>query len=305
MSLLRYCSGRWPLFVIWLALCSTASAASFVFLNVEGVFNNPPSASAIQPYAIVLSSSSRRFIALPPDGRPLLQEYFIYQTRVSVEDQTYYRLALGNFSSEKTAQIQLQRLQKSFAEAWIYRRNPDEEKQLAKFLGQARAPIADVPAPVRAPAAPVAVGSSEPPALLEQARQEFIDGNFARVIAITDRISETGDLIQVREALELEAFCRERRMGVGPVIVNQQVPDRFSEAEITSLWQLEDPSAALQVAMNCATAEFDLARSQAEAIAPLAGGNRVVWSVPRCIDHEPDALLTQLVATLSGDPVLG
>ena len=128
----------------------------------------------------------------------------------------------------------------------------------------------------------------------------LMDPERTRVVLTT-----LAEEMAVREALELEAFCRERRMGVGPVIVNQQVPDRFSEAEITNLWQLEDPSAALQVAMNCATAEFDLARSQAEAIAPLAGGNRVVWSVPRCIDHEPDALLTQLVATLSGDPVLG
>ncbi|HUV22219.1 MAG TPA: hypothetical protein VMZ32_10545 [Gammaproteobacteria bacterium] len=219
MSLLRYCSGRWPLFVVWLALCSTATAASFMFLSVEGVFNNPPSASAIQPYAIVLSSSSRRFIALPPDGRPLLQEYFIYQTRVSVEDQTYYRLALGNFSSERTARIELQRLQKSFAEAWIYRRNPEEEKQLAKFLGQSRAPVADVPAPVRAPAAPIAADSSEPPALLEQARQEFIDENYARVIAITDRISATGDLIQAREALELAGITRERQRKFAQAIV--------------------------------------------------------------------------------------
>jgi len=184
-----------------------------MFLSVEGIFDNPPGASEIQPYAIVLTSSSGRFIALPADGRPLLQEYFIYQTRVSVEDQNYYRLALGNFSSERTARIELQRLQETFADAWIYRRSPEEEKQLAKFLGDSRAPSAGVPAPApaRAPAAPVTVGSSEPSALLERARQEFIDGNYARVIAITDRVSETGDLIQQREALELAGITRERQ----------------------------------------------------------------------------------------------
>jgi len=213
LSLLRYNSCRWPLLVALLTLCSIASAASFVFLSVEGVFVNPPSASAIQPYAIVITSSSRRFIALPADGRPLLQEYFIYQTRVSVEEQNYYRLALGNFSSERAARIQLERLQTSFADAWIYRRSPGEIKQLAQFLGESRAPLADVPAPapVRAAAASVAVGSSEPSALLERARQEFIDGNYTRVIAITDRVSETGDLIQVREALELAGITRERQ----------------------------------------------------------------------------------------------
>ena len=220
MSLLRYCSGKWPLLVACLVLCTSASAASFVFLSVEGIFNNPPSASAIQPYAIILSSSGRRFIALPPDGRPLLQENFVYQTRVSVEDQAYYRLALGNFSSERTARLQLQRLQKTFADAWIYRRSPEEEKQLAKFLGQSRVAAANVPAPAPAPApARIAVGSSEPSALLERARQEFIDGNYARVIAITDRISETGDLIQVREALELAGITRERQRKFPQAIV--------------------------------------------------------------------------------------
>jgi hypothetical protein len=226
MKLLRYCSDRWSLLAVWLVMCSTASAASFVFLSVEGVFNNPPIAAAIQPYAIVLTSSSRRFIALPADGRALLQESFIYQTRVSVEDQTYYRLALGNFSSETAARAQLQRLREFFADAWIYRRSPEEESQLAKFLGQSRTTVIDVPAPAPAPvpvpaptSTPIAVGSSAPAALLQRARQEFIDGNYARVIAISDRVSETGDMTQVREALELAGITRERQRKFPQAIV--------------------------------------------------------------------------------------
>jgi len=105
----------------------------------------------------------------------------------------------------------------------------------------------------------------------------------------------------VREALELEAFCRQRRMKVGPVIVNQRVAQRFGEDEAATLQDLlggiPAPSAALATALHSALAEHELAASQAESVAPLAGDRRV-WHVPRCIDHEPAALLDAIAGHL-------
>jgi hypothetical protein len=101
----------------------------------------------------------------------------------------------------------------------------------------------------------------------------------------------------VREALELEAFCRERRMRVGPVIVNQRVPARFSAEEVAALGRVSDPSPALAAAIGCVQAESELSASQSVALSPLA--SRTLWSIPRCIDHEPEALLARIVATLA------
>ncbi len=212
MSLSRNHPGRWLLLVTWMVLSTAAAAASFEFLGVERVFGNPTLDSVIHSYAIVFASSRRQFNALSKDGWALPQEHLVYQTRVEVEGQVYYRLALGNFADVKPAQIELKRLQQTFADAWIYRRSPAEEKQLAKFIDQSGTPTVVAPAP-KSVTAPVRItaGKAAAAALLERARQEFIDGNYARVIAITDKVAETGDLTEVREALELAGITRERQ----------------------------------------------------------------------------------------------
>lgn len=121
----------------------------------------------------------------------------------------------------------------------------------------------------------------------------LMDPERTRVVLTT-----LAEEMAVREVLELNGFCRERRMAVGPIIVNQRVPARFAQEEIDALWALENPSVDLQVAINAATAEFDLAGSQAAATEPLMAGGHTLWEVPRCIDHEPPALLNEVVRAL-------
>lgn len=107
----------------------------------------------------------------------------------------------------------------------------------------------------------------------------------------------------VREVLELEAFCSERRMNVGPVVVNQRVPERFGDDEIQALSELKDGTAEmspeLETAVTSAAAEHALARSQRTALEPLTGARRRVVSVPRIIDHEPGALLDAVARHLA------
>jgi anion-transporting ArsA/GET3 family ATPase len=102
----------------------------------------------------------------------------------------------------------------------------------------------------------------------------------------------------VREALELEAFLRERRMGVGPIIVNQRVPTRFGPEEIQAMASVTEPGPALLAAIEAARAESELASSQEESLQLLEGGKRELLELPRVIDHEPSALLDGLVARL-------
>jgi tetratricopeptide (TPR) repeat protein len=228
-----------------------ATAASFEFMGVESVFRNPPETSEMHTYAIVITSNRRQYSDLPKKYRRTLQDFFVYQTQVKVDGETYYRLAAGNFSDSKPARAALQQLRQSFPYAWIYRRSAPEIKQLTHFLDQssaapgsqsieiARDSIQNLPETAKAapetiktapdsaaaatgmaPDAPgrakaTSAGEKAAPdsasQLLDSARQEFIDANYARVIAIADKVVETGNLSQAREALELAGITRERQ----------------------------------------------------------------------------------------------
>ncbi len=98
----------------------------------------------------------------------------------------------------------------------------------------------------------------------------------------------------VTEALELRNFCRDRRMNVGPVILNQWVPDRFAVEEIENLRNLENPTDALRAAIDCSVAEFELAQSQRHAAAMLSAAGVDYWRLKRCVNHQPQALIAQL-----------
>lgn len=95
----------------------------------------------------------------------------------------------------------------------------------------------------------------------------------------------------IREALELEAYCRDRRMRVGPVLLNQHVPDRFLPEEVRALRRL-DVRDGLALAVRAALAEADLVEVQREAATALAG-HRVV-RVPRLTTHDPRLLVEEL-----------
>ena len=226
---------RWPLYGPCLLVCGLllltaalpAAAAGFEAIAVESIFTTAPPARNINPYAIVITSSRRRFNLLPAENIRELQQYFVYQTKVKVQEQIFYRLVVGNYTNANTARIALQRLREFYPDAWIYKRDSAEMKQLARSIQQS-APAAggassDLPLAAAAPgaatstapapgtAASTSTASDEATSLLEQARQEFIDGRYDRVIAITDRVTTTGDLDQVRESLELAGITRERQ----------------------------------------------------------------------------------------------
>jgi len=229
-------SAAWLLGWLLLLLLQTALpaiAAGYESIGVESVFTAAPQIRDINPYAIVLASSRRRYNLLPAENRQLLQQFFVYQTRVRVQQQEFYRLVVGNYSNANTARIALQRLVNAYPDAWIYKRNADEIKQLAKFIQTSPAAASESAAATAAAAAAATAAtattaapdtdtsatamaiptaaSEEAEKLLQTARQEFIDGDYARVIAITDKVTATGNLQQVRESLELAGITRERQ----------------------------------------------------------------------------------------------
>lgn len=123
----------------------------------------------------------------------------------------------------------------------------------------------------------------------------LMDPERTRVVLAT-----LAEELAVREALELESFCRERRMGVGPIVVNQRVTGRFSDQEIHALDSITEPGPALSVAIQAAQREHELVCSQKESVVPLEQSRSAVWNLPQVIDHEPAALLEGLVSHLAG-----
>jgi len=177
-------------------------AANYEFLAIENVYVHPTDIAVIHPFAIVLRSSQQRFGELSRGTGDALRNQFVYQTRIKVRGQVFYRLAVGNFASAAAARSALQKLKPWFKDAWIYQRESSEGEALRTFARDAKpatSPVAAKPAPRAAEDLPT------------QARQAFLDQDYARVLRITDQIVLHGDTEDVRMALELAGVVHERQ----------------------------------------------------------------------------------------------
>ena len=119
----------------------------------------------------------------------------------------------------------------------------------------------------------------------------LLDPDRCRVILVT-----LPEEMAVSEALELRAFCAERRMGLGPIVVNQFVKDHFDPAELSGMERIQNPSPALRGAVDCVREEIALSESHASAVARLRDLGPLL--VPRFVDHTPAALLRGIDASL-------
>ena len=187
-----------------LLFATELAAASYEMIGVEAVYANPARVTAVLPYAIVIRSSRRRFENLTANTRNALARRLVYQTRVRIKGQIYYRLAVGNFASAAAAQAAQTQLRPFFKDAWVYHRSDAELSQLEQMLQPARSE--PQPASV-APREEAAVDGN----LLEAARQAFLDQRYDRVVVLTDRVLAAGEVEPGREALELAGAARERQ----------------------------------------------------------------------------------------------
>ena len=205
----RGLGSAWPvLFCACLGLlfATELAAASYEIIGVEAVYANPANVAEALPHAIVIRSSRRRFDNLTANTRNALARQLVYQTRVRIKGQIYYRLAVGNFASTAAAQAAAKQLQPFFKDAWVYRRTEAERRQLEAMLRPARAEPQPTTAVPRAEPGTEADGD-----WLEAARQAFLDQRYDRVVALTDRVLAAGDIERGREALELAGAARERQ----------------------------------------------------------------------------------------------
>ena len=123
----------------------------------------------------------------------------------------------------------------------------------------------------------------------------LLDPERTRTVLVT-----LAEEMAVRETTELAAFCAERRMAAGPVVINQRISSPFSDAEFERLMGLGSGDEALATLRDCASAVHERAASQAEAMADLDALGLPTWAVPRIVDHEPGPLLDAVAQALAG-----
>ena len=183
----------------------------------KNIFSNPLKTTRVQSLAIVLASSPQPFTSLSPTQQNALQGQLVYQTRINVKGKAYYRLALGNFQSTEDARAALGNLKQLFVDAWIYQRSIPERQQLRTLLKVSDGDP-EAAAGKNKPAKTIKAPAETAEDLLFAARQAFLDENYVRVIALTEKISAeywtagaTENLPQIRESLELAGTTRERQ----------------------------------------------------------------------------------------------
>ena len=219
-----------------LLLASTGLfAASVSFIKVEAIFVKPQQPVEVLPYSIILASTSRPFDKSAIKYLDDLKSDFIYLTKVTVDKKIYYRLVTGNFKNRKQGGLEVSRLKNHYPGAWVNTRTKAEQQQLARLLNPAKnqQPAKKTTVPKIALKSKTPVTNQKPvqkitvpktnikrkfsadanPAekLLHQARQEFLDGNYTRVLAITNKVIEIGSIEQTQLAMELSGIARERQ----------------------------------------------------------------------------------------------
>ena len=200
------------LFVMCLA--STGLFAGAVnFIKVETVIVKPQRPVEILPYSINLESYpgplKERVIQYSVD----IKSDLIYLVKVTVNKKLYYRLVTGNFENRKQAGLELSRIKKYYPGAWINSRVGQEQRQLASLLAPVniKQPVQKKVVPKVALQSNASSGLDSVGKLLDQAKQEFLDGNYTRVLAIANKIIDTGTTEQIQMAMELAGIAHERQ----------------------------------------------------------------------------------------------
>ncbi|MCZ6619528.1 MAG: hypothetical protein O7E57_15505 [Gammaproteobacteria bacterium] len=125
------------------------------------------------------------------------------------------------------------------------------------------------------------------------------DADKTRII-----VAAVPEEMAIREALELACYCRdERRMAVGPLILNQVVRKRFSSAEMELLTGMDTPSEVLRAAIGAAQSEYQLASVQDQARQGMTPWPDVL-EVPRILpDEESDGGSSRTLIDEMADPL--
>jgi hypothetical protein len=194
--------------LILFMLLSPMALATDEFIGIESVFRKPLQVLNINRFAINLASYPQPVNFKSVNNLNKINDNLIYQVKVKVKSNIYYRVVTGNYETQALAKRELDKLKGLFPGAWIYSRSRNEQKKIKE---QVTVVDKRLPAKKEVKIKQSASSTQFANKLLSQARQELIDQNYARVITISDKVIEVGDEIQKQRAMELSGIARERQ----------------------------------------------------------------------------------------------
>ncbi len=204
-------------------------AAKSEYLGVDSIYSKPAQIATINPYSINLSSSGSKIQKKDLKGMASDNNELVYLNKIKVNNKTYFRLVMGNYTTQKDANAQLKNIKSDYPSAWINFRTKAEISALSSRLLKSKArvesaAVAKVPTPVvqtvtpslkRLPASKNVKLAEK---LLQDAKQKFLDENYTRVLAIAGKVEEIGNLEQRQQALEYSGIARERQQKIPQAI---------------------------------------------------------------------------------------
>lgn len=225
---------------LWLTffLPGVAIAASPQYLGLDKVFVRPVNTKTIHQFAVNLTSNTTP-VSRKQINKTLLESgYLVYSNKVKINNKLYYRLVLGNFPDQATATKKLKTFKESYPGAWINKRSNQEATDLRKEFSRAgirvKKPTAKKAIPPRiAMPKQSKMGKKSKKTfplnnktlsekLMEDARNNLIDENYPRVLAITGKLAEIGNQEQKEFALELSGIVRERQGKFAQAVASYQ-----------------------------------------------------------------------------------
>ncbi len=234
-------NGRARILWVLLLLPSQLLSASVEVLAIEGFLRRPEASEQVFPYVINLASLSAVLDRSAVRYFDKLGDRLIYYVKVKVNDVIYFRLSLGNFKNRRLAQQVLGEIKPYYPDAWIGSRTSLEQESLAEEVVSVSKPAEPQPEiliaeEITTAPEPVPVkrtDSSLAKRLSRQAKEEFLNEDYARVIKITDKLLEIGDLQQRQKAMELAGLARERQRKFAQAIaIYEQFLDIFPDSEL-------------------------------------------------------------------------
>lgn len=213
----------WPI----LFLPGLVYAESTEYLGLDKVFSQPVKITTIHRFGINLTSHAQPISGSYIKKDLLKSGQLIYSHKVKINGKVYYRLVLGNYPDQATTKKKMNSLKKLYPGAWINRRSVTETTALRNKLSGISlrvkkktlrktdtkwTPVLKPKKISKKPQKTIPLNNKElSEKLMEDARNNLIDENYARVLAITGKLAEIGNQEQKEFAQELSGIVRERQ----------------------------------------------------------------------------------------------
>jgi hypothetical protein len=185
--------------------------------------SRPPEIEDSENFKYVINLLSSTTELAQPDylQYPTLKPYYIYSTRVSIEDIPWQRVRLGFFRSKEEAQKFLNKIEADFPRAWIDRAKEEERQHIQPWLfalarGNNQLAFAQQTT-VKEEKIPTKI-STKSQQLFADAKKHIIDGNYRKAILLLTKLLNMPENESSEAAQELIGVAREKNRQIAHAI---------------------------------------------------------------------------------------